>query len=192
MDLSALYRFKDNQAKWIYPAFYLAAALLIASVFCYLVFATKVYLQEQKVAELNRKLAVYGTAQEKLSESKFIDYKKKIEYFSSMIAAHKNSLNAFDFLEEKTMPTIWFSSIDILQVKNQISLSGEAKNLEELSRQIKLFEESNDQVKSVTVLSSKTGNDGKVQFTLGLSIYPKLFLKEPQEVQAPQQSVPQL
>ncbi|MBX4200949.1 hypothetical protein KW786_02355 [Candidatus Parcubacteria bacterium] len=175
MELPLLSKLKNSQDKWIRPLFYLVLALLIAASCCYLLFAFKVYLQNTRISEINSKLALYGSPSEKLSEAKFLDYKKKIDYFNSIIKNHKTSSNAFKFLEEKTLPDIWYSSIGILEVKNEITLTGEAQNMETLSHQVKLFEESKSDIRSVSLLNSKMGDQGRAQFSLTLSVYPKMF-----------------
>ncbi len=176
MDISLLSKLKNSEGRWIQPLLYLALAILIAACFCYAVFAFKVYLQNTKISEINSKLALYGSPSEKLSESKFLDYKKKIDYFNTIIKNHKTSSGAFDFLEGKTLPNIWYSGISILELKNEITLTGEAATMEALSRQVKLFEESADDIKSVSILSSKMGDQGRAQFSLTLSVYPKMFM----------------
>jgi len=175
VNFSFLSRFKNSQSFWIQPAFYLAWALLIASVSCYLVFMFKTYLQNQKIAELNDKLVLYGTKEEKTAEDKFLDYKKKIEDFNTLIDKHTTSLKVFNFLEKKTLPNIWFSSINILETKYEISLVGESETVAVLGRQVALFEESKGYIKDVTVLSSKMGTQGRTQFSLTLSLDPSIF-----------------
>ncbi len=175
MDLSLFSKLKNSQGRWIQPLLYLALALLIAASVCYAIFAFKIYLQNTKISELNSQLALYGSPSEKLSESKFLDYKKKIDYFNSIIKNHKTSSGAFNFLEQKTLPNIWYSGISILELKNEITLTGEAATMEALSRQVKLFEESAGDIKNVSILSSKMGDQGRTQFSLTLSVYPKMF-----------------
>ncbi len=176
MDLPLLSKLKSSQEKWVYPLFYLVLALLVAACCCYLVFAFKIYLQNTKISELNSKLALYGSPSEKVSEAKFLDYKKKIDYFNSIIKNHKTSSRVFDFLEEKTLPNIWYSGISILEVKNEITLTGEAATMEVLGRQVELFEQSQDTIKTVSILTSKMGDQGRAQFSLTLSVNPALFM----------------
>lgn len=175
VDFSLFYQLRNNQFRWMNAIFYFACVLLIVTIFCYCIFAFKVYLQSQKINELDKKLAVYGTDQQKESEKKVLDYKKKIDDFTTIINSHKISLNVFSFIEEKTLPDIWFSSINVSEVKDEINLSGESKNMETLSRQIKTFEESKDYIKDINVLNSQVEQQGKIIFTLNLSLNPNIF-----------------
>jgi hypothetical protein len=178
MDFSLLSRLKNSQSQWISPLLYLSLTLLVVTSLCYSIFAFKVYLQNNEISVLNSKLALYGSPSEKQVETKFLEYKKKIDSFNSIIGGHRTTSGAFNFLEDNTLPNVWYSSISILETKSEISLTGEASTMEVLSHQIQLFEQSTDQVKNVNVLSSKMSEQGRAQFSLTLSINPKLFLAQ--------------
>ncbi len=179
MDFSLFYQFKNSQSRWINYAFYFASILLIIMVFFYGIFVFKVYSQSQKIDELNRKMLVYGTDQQKASEKKVLDYKKKIDDFTVLINNHKVSLNVFTFIEQNTLSNIWFSSFNVSEVRNEINLIGEAKNMETLNNQVRVFEEDKDYIKSVSVLDSQVIEQGKIRFTLKLSLDPKIFAYNP-------------
>src|SRR5258706_8096404 len=106
MDFSLFYQFKNNRSQWVNYAFYIASILLIATVFFYGIFTFKVYFQNQKIDELNRSMLIYGTNEQKASEKKALDYKRKIDDFTTLINNHKVSLNVFNFLEEKTLSNV--------------------------------------------------------------------------------------
>ena len=164
----------NNRYHFIDFAAYFVSALLVATLFCYVLFFFKVYWQNQQVNIIDQKIAAYGTPQQKAHEKQVFDYKKKIDDFAGILVSHKISLKIFNFIEEKTLPNVWFSSFDVSQAANEIRLLGEAENMETLSRQISFFENS-DNVNTITVLNSQINNTGKIQFTLVVSLNPKLF-----------------
>ena len=149
-------------------AFYVISMVLAASIFCYGILSLKVYLAKEQMAELDARILTHTTEQEKVYQDKFTDYKKKINDFSTIIKDHKISSGIFVFIEEKTLPNVWFSNFDLSSSVSEIRLSGEAENLETVSRQIQLFEQ-DKYVKSIDVLHSEVQPTGKVGFLLTLS-----------------------
>ena len=166
---------KNGKSWWKDLVFYCAIALLIASLFSYGIFYYKAHLLNQKVGELDDKIAVYGTKEQKDYEKEVLDYKKKIDDFSTIIASHKISSNVFSFMEASTLPEVWFLSFDMSQPTNEIRLLGETDSMETLSRQVQIFEKNRDYVKNITVLNTQLGSLGKVTFNLNLSLEPKIF-----------------
>jgi len=177
--MNALYQLKNKQPSWINPVFYFACLLLGAVIFCYGIFFFKTYLQQQKIDELAMKIATYGTPEDKMAENKVIEYKKKIDDFALLLAGHKISLKMFNFIEEKTLPDVWFSSISASGTKNEVTLIGQAATGETLSRQMGVFEDSKEYVKNISLLSSQFGEKGSINFTVGMALEPKLFSYDP-------------
>src|SRR3989344_4039191 len=175
MDFSLFYQLRNSKSRWIDYVFYFTCFLLVAAVFCYSIFTFKVYFQKQKVNELDKKILIYSTEQHRESEKKIIDYKKKIDDFTMIINNHRISLNVFSFIEQNTLPNVWFSSFNVSEIRNEINLAGESENMEALSSQVKIFEGSKDYVKSIGVLNFQVVDQGKIRFTVKLSLDPKIF-----------------
>ena len=175
MDFSLFYQLRNDEFKWSTVIFYVALASLVIVVFCYGVFAVKAYIQDQKIGELDKKILELQTRQNKESEKVVLVYKKKMDAFNAIIDGHKISSNFFAFIEKKTLPEVWFSSLTVSEESNEINLVGEAKNMETLSSQIRIFEESKDYVKGITVLNSQVAEQGKIRFTLNFALESKLF-----------------
>ncbi len=164
-----------SRSFWINVVFYFFLALLLVSILLYAFFVLRVYLQKKKISEIDDKIATYGTKEQKANEKQVLDYKKKIDDFAIIINNHRISSNIFGFVEDKTLPSVWFSNFDMSESSNEIRLTGEAESMETLSRQVKTFEESKDYVKSISVLSSQTESDKKIRFILNLILDPKIF-----------------
>lgn len=174
MAFSLIDQLKKRESLLNDSLFYLASALLIGVVFCYLLFSLKVYLQERRINYLENRIATYGTDQQRLYEKKFLDYKKRVNDFANIIKEHKISSNVFLFVEERTLSNVWFSNFDLSESINEIKLSGEAEDMGTLSKQVYVLEES-EYVKSISVLNSQFTPNKKVRFILTLSLDPKIF-----------------
>ncbi len=175
MDSGAFYQLKDNQSRWPSVMLYLAIFLLAIVFLIYIVLALKVNIDTKKINDLDIKALLYNTPEQKKVEAKVLAYKKKIDDVSQIINNHKISLNIFNFIEKKTLPSVWFSNLSILEAKNNINLGGESDNMATLSNQIKVLEESKDYVIAISVLNSQITEQGKIKFTLSLTLNPKIF-----------------
>jgi len=174
MDFSLLYQLR-KKSSLTDVIFYFFSALLAAVVFFYLIFTFKVYLQNKRIDEINNKITIFPTEEQKRQEKEIFDYKKKIDDFAVIINIHKISSNVFGFIEKKTLPNVWFSNFDMSESTNDIRLSGEAENMESLSRQIKVFEESKDYVKNIYLSNYQLDLTGRVRFSLTLYLNPEVF-----------------
>ncbi len=175
MDLSLFQRLKSRFV-WTDVIFYCFFAVLITIIASYLMFEYKGYLLRAKIKEVDAKIALYGTEGQKDQEKEVFDYKKRIDNFAELMSNHKIASNVFTFIEQNTLPNVWFSVFNMSQTTSEIRLSGEAENMETLSRQGEVFEKNKDYVKSITVLSSQTQASGKVKFILTASLNPNIFL----------------
>ncbi len=175
MDFTSLYKAKDTQARWVDIVFYAASLMLVIAIFCYCIFAIKIYFQNQSLAAMDEKIALYGTQEQKATEQAVMDYKKKIDDFAIILDKHTITSNVFAFIEKNTLPNIWFSNFDMSSTINEIRLSGEADTAETLSRQVKLFEDSKEYVRNISVLNTQIGASGKIVFTLDLFVNAKIF-----------------
>lgn len=175
MNFNLLNKLKDKDSSWIDFLFYSAFVLMMSIGLCYLIFSFKVYLQSQKINEIQNRINAYGTDEQRKAEKEVLDYKKKIDDFTAIINNRKISSNIFSFIESNTLSDVWFSGFDMSESKNKIRLSGEAENMEIFSRQVQSFEKSEDYIKEVNILGSEADATGKIKFALDLSLTPKIF-----------------
>lgn len=164
-----------NKYAWGDVVFYGVLAAFLAVIFYYGVLAFKVYFYQKKIAELDDKIAAYSTPEEKAHEKRALEYKKKIDDFGAIMDSHKISSNIFAFLEKNTLPNVWFSNFSMAGTSNEIRVSGEAEDMETISRQFKVLETNKEYVKHISVLNSQQGSLGKVSFLLTIALEPKIF-----------------
>ena len=167
--------FKNKDSLLVNTVFYFSCAILIVIIFGYLALEVKVYIQNQGIDEINKRMVGYSLYQQRIDENSIIDYKKKIDDFSLIIKNHKVSSNVFNFIEENTMSNVWFYNFDMSQSTYEIKLSGEAENIETLSDQIQTFENNKDNVKNINVLNSRVDANGKIRFLLSISLNPEIY-----------------
>lgn len=154
--------------------FYLAISILVAVIFCYIIFIVKINMQRSQIADLDLKMATVGTDQQKEQEKKVLAYQKKLNDFTYLFKSYGFASNVFAFMEKETLPNVWFKRFDLNARNNEASLSGEADDMSVFSRQLAGFEK-NKYVKKVNLLSSNLEESTKVEFTLSLTLDPSIF-----------------
>jgi hypothetical protein len=174
MNLNLANHFKER-GLWIDLFWYGVMAATVIVVVCYVILEFKVYFYTNKINQLNDKIAAYSTPEEKAYEKEVFGYKKKIDDFTTLLASHRISSNIFSFIENNTLPNVWFSSFTMTSASNEIRLSGEAETMEALSRQFKIFETSKDYIKGISVLNSQVSSAGRINFILNVTLDPKIF-----------------
>jgi len=174
MDFKILFQLRDKRFWWMDVIFYFVVSLLIATVFCYVIFLIKNSIQREDIKETIVALETVGTEQQKEYEKTVISYQKKIIDFTKLFKNHEFASHVFGFMQEKTMPNIWFKQFGLDKKNSKVQLLGEADDMESFSRQVAHFER-NENVKNVGTLNSALGEFAKIQFNLNLVVDPKLF-----------------
>ena len=153
---------------------YFSLILLIIAVSAYF---TLIYLEKKSSATLLniKELIAQKDTPEAISlEKELIEYKKKIENVSFLLENHHKNSAFFAFLEKKTHPKVYFSKLDLNSKDLKAEISGSAQSFQSLGQQIYIFEKEN-LITSVKLLSASIGKDGKINFSLGLVLDPKIF-----------------
>ncbi|HLD70745.1 MAG TPA: hypothetical protein VI937_02595 [Negativicutes bacterium] len=161
--------------KWLKVAFWVAVVLLVGAVFCYGMFWLKAHLLNQALAEVDSQALRYGTQAEKDAEKNVLTTQKQINDFAVVLNSQKITSNVFTFIEQKTLPNVWFSNFNLSQSSSELRLSGEAEDMATLSQQFKVFEDSNDHIKNISVFNSQISSTGRVSFLMNITVLPKIF-----------------
>lgn len=179
MDFSSILKFTKEKTFVTDVIFYIAISFLISSILCYLIFLVKISSQKYTIKTLEESMLTIGTEEQKEKEAQIFKYQKKINDYAKFLKDHKSALNVFSFLEEQTMPEVWFSRISLSEKEYSVILTGEANNMDVLSKQVMNFEKS-EFVKRITILNSSVADSGKIKFSLTLSLKENLFVPLPQ------------
>ena len=163
MDFSVIFQLRTKKFWWMDVIFYFVISLLIATVFCYIIFLTKNSFQREDIKKEIAALQTVGTDQQKEYEKEVISYQGKINDFSNLLKNHEFASNVFAFIQTQTMPNVWFSQFNLDEKNNGVQLSGEADDIDALSRQVATFEK-NKYVENIALsleqLFKPRGNSG--------------------------------
>lgn len=174
MDFSVIYQLRSKRYWWLDVILYFAVSLLVATIFCWLIFMVKGNLEQEKAKKIYDNLLTVGTADQKAQEKNVLSYKKKISDFNVIFKNHEFASNIFAFMREQTLPYIWFKQFALDKKNGLVQLSGETDNLDFLSRQVSSLEK-NSYVKKIGTLNSSIGTNTKINFSLNISLDPKIF-----------------
>lgn len=175
MDMSLITKFTKEKTFLADIILYITVSLLISSILCYVIFLVKISSQKYALKNLEESMLAIGTDEQKEKEVKIFQYQKKINDYAKFLQNHKSALNVFTFLEQQTMPEVWFSRINLSEKENSVILTGEANNMDVLSRQILNFEKDKF-VKRIVIMNSSVSDSGKIKFNLTLSLNENLFI----------------
>ena len=129
---------------------------------------------EQKLQELEMKIAEAKTPQQIALEEEILDYREKIEDFSSLLLNHKKNSNFFNSFEKIIHPRIFFSELDLNTKLNQVKLSGRAESFRVLGEQLLIFREA-EFIENLSLSNLGIGEEGEIKFTFNLQFDPNLF-----------------
>ncbi len=166
---------QERVSPWqkIFSFFTYFLALAVIGIYGFLLFQS--FAKNKEINALDAKISGLESLQNKTYESTVLDYKKKISDYEMIIGKHKISSHVFNFIEQTTLPNVWFSSFDMSGSTNILTLSGESENMASLSNQIQTFEKHSEYIKDITVLNSQTELSGRVKFTISFQLQPKVF-----------------
>ena len=174
MDFSAIFQIRTKRFWWMDVIFYFAVSLLMAAIFCYLIFWVKNGFQREDIKKEIAALETVGTSQQKEEEKTVINYQKKISDFTDLLNNHEFASNAFAFMEAETMPNIWFKQFALDEKNAGVQLSGEADSMDAFSRQVAVFEK-NKYVTNIASLNSSLGNSARIAFNMSLVLSQDIF-----------------
>ena len=174
MDFSVIFQLRTKKFWWMDVIFYFVISLLIATVFCWLIFLFKNNIQRKDMQDAENALNTVGTKNQQAHESEVVNYQKKIGDFSSLLNNHEFASNAFAFMQSQTMPNVWFKQFSLDQKNAGIQLSGESDGIDAFSGQVAVFEKSK-YVKNIGTLNSSLGESARIEFNINLLLDKNIF-----------------
>jgi hypothetical protein len=174
MDFNTIFQFNTKKFWWMDVVFYFVISLLISTIFCYAIFLVKNSLLKQDIEKQVEALQTVGTAQQKADEAEVINYKRKINDFTDLLQSHQFTSNVFAFMQQQTLPNVWFKQFSLSGKNATVQLTGEADDMDTISRQVAVFEK-NKYVKSLGTLTSSVGTDARNSFNVNLVLNADIF-----------------
>jgi hypothetical protein len=173
VDFSVIFKLRTKRLWWLDVLFYFVVSVLIAAVFCYIIFFVKNSLQKKEISQWTVKLQTVGTDQQKQYEKSVVKYQGKLISFANLLKNHEFPSHVFGFMQDQTIPDIWFKLFSFDTNSTILRTSGQASNMEALSRQVAIFE--NDKyVRKVNVFNSSTAKSAAVEFNIDLQLDSKI------------------
>lgn len=166
---------------WQNILFYFSIGLMLSVLIAYgvLYHFTKKASEEEK--NIENSIQQGKTPQMLSLEEEMKSYRDKIDDFADLIADHKFSSNFFGkieykngILEKTTHPRVLFSEMTFNVKTNSVTLSGLTENMEIVGQQVALFQ-NNKMVRSVKLSKAGINKDGKIEFTVDISLDPELL-----------------
>jgi hypothetical protein len=174
MNFSSIFQLRTKKFWWMDVIFYFVISSLVATVLCYVIFLIKNNIQEKDIQKEIVALQTVGTSSQKEQEKEVISYQKKINDFAGLFKNHQFISQILYFMQQETMPNIWFKSFNVDEKNTVINLPGEADDAAAFSRQIAVFEK-NEYIKNINVLNYTVGQSSKIEFNIDITLDPKIF-----------------
>jgi len=160
-------------------AVFIILAFLGSYIYFYIVnnsIAKKIKELDDSSQELNNTI--------KSSEDQLLAVQKKINDFSVLIANHKDLKNVFDFIDQKTIPAMWFSDFKFDQSKkeeeNIIYLEGKTSSFILIEQQLAVFKKESV-VKLAELTEVSINKDGEIEFIFKINFLPEIFILKIEE-----------
>jgi len=154
--------------------FYLVISLLVATIFCYVIFLVKNGMIKKEIDYQISTLRTVGSQRQKEHETEVLKYKSKINDFSKILNNHEFASNVFAFMHGQTMENVWFSQFSFDEKSRGVQLEGESDSIDSFSRQVENLE-NNEHVKSMGSINSSQAQSSRIHFNISLVFDPKIF-----------------
>lgn len=129
---------------------------------------------ESYLKTLKERLLEEGAPKVAELEEEILDYKKKIEDFSSLFENHILNTKFFDFIENKVHPQVFFSEINLDSKNSSLNLNGVTDSFLSLGQQISVFRKE-ELIKELVLSNISISEKGGIEFNLTISFEEELF-----------------
>ena len=132
---------------------FVVCLLLFGGIFIWLSMETNRYMDKVKSFDnLIEDVKKQAADLEEIKQQSDI-LKSHLEKLSQIIAGHSQTNKIFNYIEENTVPGIYYSVMSLEAGQNLLSLSGEALDYTQAAKQILAFKEDKQNIKNVNIVS---------------------------------------
>lgn len=129
---------------------------------------------DAQVESLKKEIAVYSGDKQSLTA-----FQKKLSAFGSLLSQHIHWSTFMNFMEDKTLPDIYYTSIAV--DGNRVTLVGKSNNYTQVAKQLTVFSDQKEILSDVSVkrllrVTDKTGRD-LISFDMDLTLVPGYLQK---------------
>jgi len=154
--------------RWLNIVFYFALILLFFSIISFFVLGNSIKTSQNKLQESRLTFSEAKTPERITLEKEILNYKKKIEDFSSLTPYHLENSTLFNLLEKTTHSKVWFSKINFSTEGGKVSFSGVTQSFESLGQQILIFKGEN-LISDVNLERISIDKTGRINFDMSFS-----------------------
>lgn len=129
--------------------------------------------KDEEIKELTKKISPE-------SQNIFVDFYSRLSNYKSIFDGHIYNAKIFPTLEKITIPSVYYTNVDLDVASKTMVLSGSASDFESLSKQLALFDQESkvkDPLIQGYILNQSRMVEGVVNFRATLIFTPKLFAK---------------
>lgn len=134
------------------------------------------YLQKQ-VDTLDGQIKAFSQNISAADQARVQTFYSQISNIQKLTSGHIVASPVFDWLQATTLQSVYFSKFSLNAQTNQLSLTGVARTLPDVSSQITAFQGATDKVSKVTVSNVSMGQGTNWQFDIILTFVPG-FLRQ--------------
>jgi len=164
----------EKEPSWRKILFYFSIFLFLAVIISYFVLNSLQNKAAVTIKNLDEELAKTKTAEFTSLEKQILNYQRKIKDFATLLSQHIFNTKFFQFLESITHPKVFFSQINLNSNELKVSLSGQADSFIVIGQQIMILEKE-PLIESFSVPQMLIGKEGKIDFSLEMTLSPKVF-----------------
>ena len=128
---------------------------------------SQITAKDQEIQDLAKKISPE-------SQNVFVDFYSRLSNYKNIFGAHVYNAKIFPALEKITLPSVYYTSVDLNVGSRTMILSGSASDFESLSRQLYLYDQ--EPLVEGYILNQSRMVEGIVNFRATLVFSPKLFL----------------
>jgi len=160
--------------KWLNYLFYFSFIILFLIIIGIFIINNYINNFQTALKELESFLVQIRTPENIALESEIRDYERKIKDFTPLLKEHLETSNIFNFLQKDCHPKVWFQQFSLDSRQNKVNVSGKTQNFETLGQQILIFKDDKF-VEDVKLEKVSLGKEGKIDFSLSISLNPQIF-----------------
>jgi len=129
---------------------------------------SQISAKDQEIKDLAKKISPE-------SQNIFVDFYSRLSNYKNIFAGHVYNAKIFPTLEKITLPSVYYTNVDLSVDTRTMVLSGSASDFESLSRQLYSYDQ--EPMVELYILNQSRMVEGIVNFRATLVLSPKLFEK---------------
>lgn len=129
---------------------------------------SQIATKDQEIKDLTKKISPE-------SQNVFVDFYSRLSNYKNIFESHIYNSKIFPILERITLPTVYYTNVDLNIANRTMVLSGSASDFESLSNQ--LYEYDKEPLIEIYILNQSRMVEGLINFRATLIFSPKLFEK---------------